>query len=88
MDLVLICLFCYLVVFGGIDCVVDDFCVFGECVVKCGLCVGFEVLVWGCYVNDYCDVWEIVCCVDYFNVGLIVDSFYMLFCKIDFDMIW
>lgn len=77
----------YLKFLGGIDCVVVDFYELGVCVVKCGLWIGYEVLVWGKYVDDYCDVWEIVCCVDYLNIGLILDSFYILGCKFDFEII-
>lgn len=71
---------------GGTDCVVVDPCVSGDTVVCCGTCAGHEVSVRGWYANDYCDVRETACCVDYFNTGSTSDSPYMSGGGTDFDI--
>ena len=82
-DLVLICSSCHPEALGGIDRAADDFRELGDRAAKRGLRVGYEALAWGGHVNDHRDAWEVVRRADHPNVGLILDSFHTLSCKID-----
>ena len=82
-DLLLICSSCHPQALGGIDRMAQDFHELGERAAKRGLRVGFEALAWGKHVNDHRDAWEVVRRADHQSVGLILDSFHTLSCKID-----
>uniref|UniRef100_UPI003564F429 sugar phosphate isomerase/epimerase and 4-hydroxyphenylpyruvate domain-containing protein n=1 Tax=Sulfitobacter sp. TaxID=1903071 RepID=UPI003564F429 len=86
-ELVLVCSSCHPAALGGIDRAAADFYELGERAAKRGLRVGFEALAWGKHVNDHRDAWEVVRRADHANVGLILDSFHTLACKIDPDTI-
>jgi 4-hydroxyphenylpyruvate dioxygenase len=82
-DLMLVCSSVSPVSLGGIDRAAADFHELGERAARRGLRIGYEALAWGRHINDHRDAWEIVRRADHPNVGLILDSFHTLVCKID-----
>lgn len=86
-DLMLVCSNVSPVSLGGIDRAAQDFRELGERAARRGLRIGYEALAWGRHIHDHRDAWEIVRRADHPNVGLILDSFHTLACKIDVDSI-
>jgi 4-hydroxyphenylpyruvate dioxygenase len=81
-DLILLCSNCSPLAVDDRSQMIADLHELGERAARRGMRIGYEALAWGRHIHDHRDAWALVRDVDHPNIGLILDSFHSLACKI------